>query len=425
MLCLSSRSQSSQRAKLKSKLPSSPGLSPEIGVYALEKKDMDSNHVEFIKTSNLQRFGQIESWVVKGTNSKINYATHGVYRYFGKFPAPIAAKIIQDYSKPGDLILDPACGSGTTGVEALLGGRECLLFDVNPLSVLISKVKTTQLEHDEMVAAVIRLKRRFDRAKAPIHNSTETNLQHWFLPKTIEELSNLKLAISRERNADQRDYLLMVFASIIRRVSKATTQQGRLFLDVTTAIENVWPFYEKAALNAASRISELPGKGSVIVTRRSILEDSSPIISKVPLIIYHPPYFNAYKYTSINSLEMAWLNFPRKDTRPSEIREFFKVGKIDNAIHYVDDMVTSLRNVKRHLSKHGVVAMMIGDALMKGEHVDVTSQILQRVQDIYKVEKTIVRIPKYTEATWASSQRRKANNLGVTMFDFIVILRAK
>ena len=82
-------------------------------------------------------------------------------------------------------------------------------------------------------------------------------------------------------------------------------------------------------------------------------------------------------------------------------------------------------NISKTSRKNGVVAMMIGDALLKGSHIDVTAQILDRVGSIYSVEKVVLRIPKYTEATWASSQRRSSANLGITMHDFVVILRTR
>jgi site-specific DNA-methyltransferase (cytosine-N4-specific) len=403
----------------------SPGLAPNIGVLSLDSKSINPSHLSFLKKSNLTKFGALESWVVVGTNSQINYATHGVYRYFGKFPAPIAAKLIETYTTAGETVLDPACGSGTTGVEALLSDRKANLFDINPLSVLISRVKTTPIAAELLSNSVARLKKRFDKAQVPIFETNEIDLNHWFLPETIAQLSNLKFSIKSERDPQLRDFLTMVFASIVRRVSKATTQQGRLFLDTETAIEEIWPVFEKSAKLAISRIGSLPRKSGVEVQQRNILLEPNSAPKKVPLVIYHPPYFNAYKYSSINSLEMAWLDFPRKETRKGEIREFFKVGKPENASQYVNDMVLSLRNIRQYLVDSGVVAMMIGDALMQGKHIDVTAQILNEIQDDYSVEKTVVRIPKYTEATWASSQRRNKGDLGITMFDFVIILRAK
>ena len=53
-------------------------------------------------------------------------------------------------------------------------------------------------------------------------------------------------------------------------------------------------------------------------------------------MILHPPYFNSYKYSSVNSLEMGWLGFDRLEYNKKEIREFFKVGKPENVDKYVD-----------------------------------------------------------------------------------------
>lgn len=44
----------------------------------------------------------------------------------------IAAHAVIAYSRPGDLVLDPMCGSGTTLVEAVRHGREALGVDVEP-----------------------------------------------------------------------------------------------------------------------------------------------------------------------------------------------------------------------------------------------------------------------------------------------------
>jgi hypothetical protein len=256
-------------------------------------------------------------------------------------------------------------------------------------------------------------------------NTTEIDINHWFLPETIIQLSKLKASIMMERRPELREFLLMCFASIVRKVSRATTQQGRLFLDVDTAQTDVMPAFLKSANKAAERIHDLPSSSTVSVERRSLLAGDAKVAQKSKLVIYHPPYFNAYKYTSINSLEMAWLGFQRKETRIEEIREFFKIGKPENAEIYVQDMVESLVNISKTVRKNGVVAMMIGDALLKGSHIDVTAQILDRVGSFYSVEKVVLRIPKYTEATWATSQRRSSANLGITMYDFVVILRSR
>lgn len=50
----------------------------------------------------------------------------------GKMLPNLAAHAITSYTAPGDLVLDPMCGSGTTLVEAVRSGRDALGVDIEP-----------------------------------------------------------------------------------------------------------------------------------------------------------------------------------------------------------------------------------------------------------------------------------------------------
>lgn len=47
----------------------------------------------------------------------------------GGKPLDLMKKIVRDYTLPGDLVLDPCCGGGTTGAACVLLGRSCVLAD--------------------------------------------------------------------------------------------------------------------------------------------------------------------------------------------------------------------------------------------------------------------------------------------------------
>jgi len=74
-----------------------------------------------------------------------SYLTHNFHSYPAKFVPQIPRIVIEKLSKPGDIVLDPFCGSGTTLVEAKLTGRHSIGLDINPISILSSKCKTTPL----------------------------------------------------------------------------------------------------------------------------------------------------------------------------------------------------------------------------------------------------------------------------------------
>ena len=62
-----------------------------------------------------------------------------IHKYFARRPWNVFSKLIEEYSKKGQTILDPFCGGGTTVYESLKLKRKVIGFDINPLSILIIK----------------------------------------------------------------------------------------------------------------------------------------------------------------------------------------------------------------------------------------------------------------------------------------------
>ncbi len=60
------------------------------------------------------------------------------------FPEKLANDHIESWSSPGDLVLDPMCGSGTTGKMALLSGREFVGIDISPEYIEIARNRLSQ-----------------------------------------------------------------------------------------------------------------------------------------------------------------------------------------------------------------------------------------------------------------------------------------
>jgi len=71
--------------------------------------------------------------------------THTFYRYPARFSPSFVRGAIQAFSRPGDLVLDPFMGGGTTVVEAMLLGRRAVGCDLNSLGVFVARVKLQPL----------------------------------------------------------------------------------------------------------------------------------------------------------------------------------------------------------------------------------------------------------------------------------------
>jgi len=65
------------------------------------------------------------------------WATHrGDYR--GNWPPQMARALILRYTDPGETVLDPMVGSGTTAIEAKLLGRNCIAVDIELGAVMLT-----------------------------------------------------------------------------------------------------------------------------------------------------------------------------------------------------------------------------------------------------------------------------------------------
>lgn len=66
-------------------------------------------------------------------------ALYRAHAYHTKVPPEGIRPHILHYTDPGDVILDPFCGSGMTGLAAILEGRHAILSDLSPAAVHIAR----------------------------------------------------------------------------------------------------------------------------------------------------------------------------------------------------------------------------------------------------------------------------------------------
>jgi DNA modification methylase len=102
---------------------------------------IENVNVEIGKPWRLKDFGppkeyKPEEFTVWSFPNRGDWATHsGNYR--GNWSPYIPRNLITKYSKPGEIVLDQMCGSGTTLVECKLLGRDGIGVDVNPEALMV------------------------------------------------------------------------------------------------------------------------------------------------------------------------------------------------------------------------------------------------------------------------------------------------
>ncbi len=91
---------------------------------------------------------------VRAKRSGTSYDAHA---YHTKVPPDGIIDFIKHYTNDGDLVLDPFCGSGMTGVAALLANRNAILNDLSPAAIHIAQNYCTPVNVDKLRAEYSRI----------------------------------------------------------------------------------------------------------------------------------------------------------------------------------------------------------------------------------------------------------------------------
>jgi DNA modification methylase len=114
--------------------------------------------------------------VKAGKNSPI----YNAHSYHTKVPPEGIVPYIEHYTDPGDLVLDPFCGSGMTGVAALMTGRHAILNDLSPAAVHIAYNYCTPVDVKALKREFVRIKNavreEFDWLYGTIRDDSSTGM---------------------------------------------------------------------------------------------------------------------------------------------------------------------------------------------------------------------------------------------------------
>jgi DNA modification methylase len=279
-----------------------------------QSDQLNSNSIDVVELP-----GSIENGSSFYINSNsVTELTHGLIKYPAKYIPQIPAWAIKQYSKKGDVVLDPFNGSGTTSVESLILGRSYIGIDINPFGILASEVKTQYIAKNEIQTEIERLKLLI--AEKKLSNSYEKldfNLKEfWFDQKALNDIFLLKSAIGEIPNIQVRNLMLLSLSSIIKKVSYQDEGQLKVKRDakkVLNGVPNAIDLFMKRLFKDAAIIERLePFK--VPGTKRTHIVGSAFDLSNVigdeetiDLIVTSPPYINAMNYPMYHRYELLLL----------------------------------------------------------------------------------------------------------------------
>jgi hypothetical protein len=304
-------------------------------------------------------------------------------------------------------VLDPMMGSGTVVALARAMGHRGIGFDVDPLSVLISRVWTRPLNADRAWRSAIRVvttanrtssrMRQADAYPRDADDETRHFIRYWFDPRSRCQLAALAKAIEGERNTGVRDALWCGFSRLIiskqagasRAMDLSHSRPHRAF--ETAPIRPLDHF-----LGAMDRViqgcvphGEFAGPPSCVGlgdARRLRVESRS-----VDLVFTSPPYLNAIDYLRCSKFTLVWMGHPASELRAirsssigteaggassdehSLLVKRLGVGEgLPNRVRgylyrYAADLRVFFDEVQRVLTPNGRATVVIGENTLRGE----------------------------------------------------------
>lgn len=272
--------------------------------------------------------------------------THGFHLYPARMHPEIAKRLIAKYaSDKKKVVFDPFMGSGGVLVEALLHGNNSVGIDVNPMAVLLSKVKTTPLDsmriEKEFEKIMIKSKIDYERKKFYDNAPKSINLKFWYKNDVLKKLTILKHhIIDSKMDNDIKDFFKVCLSLVSRKASNQRNSIYKIYRMSQDDLENFQPdvfdyfvgVYQKNIQKMQQFTTETKNINSkafpMLGDSRNISESFDKINilddGKAHLVVTSPPYGDhqtTVAYGQFSKHPGLWLELPE-----DELYDVDKIG---------------------------------------------------------------------------------------------------
>lgn len=385
----------------------------------------------------------------KAPNSAQRYITHGIFRYFGKYPPTSTRLLLEELWKRGATgsVVDIMCGSGTTLLEALLNGHDAIGMDVNPISVLISQVKIERADNSKAIRLLtwlsnysfrllsqplpmngLKANARVKKDSGPprskvqeIQDAAMSKVGRWFNRSASIQHALVRAWVDVVPNSPEKRAVTLGWLKTIRATSRASNRTGRLFLDKQKQPPAPWDVLAKKVIEIVKMQSRLPDS----LPRCDVIQASAmkipAYIEPLQTIFWHPPYFALYKYSSdVLRLELEWCGINRKKLVTEELRDGFKTSNPADAEKYLEDCGKVWHKLYTVSSPGALGVAINSDSTLAQKKLNIFNQFAQLAVDSgFQIEEIYRRPTKQTQASYHRSAHKEIQ----TKEDFIMVFK--
>jgi DNA modification methylase len=358
---------------------------------------------------------------------------HRLHPYLGKFIPQLVEIFLRKYFRPGQTVLDPFCGSGTTLVQANELGINSIGYDISEFNVLLSRVKTTKynigIVRKEVLDILERVKRITQEedgqlelmgnelGSIKIDDTNNEYLKKWFAPKARNELLAYRYFIETGRY--QYKDLLKIILSRSARSARLTThydldfpktpqtepyqcyKHSRICHPTTEAFK----FLRTYSLDTVRRIEEfsyLRTDAKVEVHHADSRKVNFPPIDGV---LTSPPYVGLIDYHEQHVYGYHLLDL--KDNRDYEIGPAVNGSSLKAKEQYQKDIAEVFNRAIRFMPKSGPLIVVAGDkAKLYGKIAELIGVKVEAIVQRHVNRRTGRRSTEFYESVFIWRKRR-------------------
>ena len=341
-------------------------------------------------------------------NSNYDFADQGygavypnIHKYPATMPPQIGIALLKELNITQGKLLDPYCGSGSSFASALeCGLTEMYGFDINPLAVLISRVKFTKIGLDALQITKQQLREKIDEYLKK-ENFLEnfplpkiTNINFWFSQEVINKLNLLRYFINQIADKNLYNFFLIPFSETVRECSYTRNNEFKLYKMKATDIlkfnpdvlgvyfkrlNDVINIYETIYLPKLTENTQI----NVNYSQFNYAEDS------FDLVLTSPPYGDSrttVAYGQFSTLANEWIgiDYARKVDKMlmggSQTKSLYNQGLITDYIQAIAvnnekralevsafylDLEKSIDQVAKSVKKGGKIIYIVGNRTVK------------------------------------------------------------
>jgi site-specific DNA-methyltransferase (adenine-specific) len=342
----------------------------------------------------------------------------------GSFPPSLARYFIWKFSKPGDKVLDPFSGKGTTPLEACIAGRIGIGNDIAPEAYVLthSKVKPVALPIIKRYLASLKKKISYED-----FNSSDVNwkIKIFFCNETLRQILALRDFLNKQ-NSDEAIFIKALMCGIIhgdsdislslpcshsfsmspKYVRRYAKKHGlkKPKIDVIACLEKK---AERALLNPLPKVR---GEAYQTDARKIPLGNES-----IDLIITSPPYLDKQTYAWDNWLRLWFLGHDYKTIA----KKLIQTGSIEK---YVQILTECLGEMYRVLKNNSACFIVVGDVNVRGKKVRTAELLIEPAEMAgFKVKRVIADAVAHEDKYFLFVQK----NHGIKVDRILVLYKGK